>query len=291
MPLATPLFAVVTPFDSQGAIDGAAFKEYLAFLQDKGVRSIVVGGTTGEFPSLDLQERRDLFTLARTAFGGQIIQNISSCTIADCRSLIASSAGADAFLILPPYYFAAKDEGLRSFFAQALSGVSTPTYLYNFPKHTGVSLSPALVQQLCEDTPAIKGVKDSGGDFEASCAYRAVGADFEIYVGRDTMALEALRRGLSGSVTGASNGLPEYLVALTKAWHEGNEAKAQEIQNSFDIWNTFRRDLGDEIALVKTILALRLKGFPTHVRPPLRPLPEETRQKATAFLNEHNRKL
>lgn len=286
MPVTTPVFAIVTPMDAAGRLDKGALTDYLDFLFLKGVRTIAVGGTTGEFPSLDLNERTALFNSARRAFRGCVINNVSGCCLSDVQKLTATSEGADALLALPPYYFAAPDEGVRAFFRQAFENLSTPLYLYNFPKHTGVTLHPQLVDQIKNDLPTLRGIKDSGGAFEASCAFRAVGPDFEIYVGRDTMALPALERGLSGSVTGASNGVPEYLINLTQAWQSGDRAGAQTAQETFDVWNAFRRDLGDEIALVKYVLSLRLKGFPQHLRAPLRPLPEKTKETVRTFLKE-----
>ena len=90
-------------------------------------------------------------------------------------------------------------------------------------------------------------------------------------------ALAALAAGLDGSITGAGNPFPEFLVGLRRAWIAGDRLLVQSLQQEFDLWNAFRKTLdADEPALVKAALAKRLPGYPIHVRPPLRALDAES---------------
>jgi dihydrodipicolinate synthase/N-acetylneuraminate lyase len=130
-----PIVALLTPFDATGEIEWQAFKTYLSALFSWGVRTVIANGTTGEFPSLTLNERQKVIEFVRENFQGTIINNVSATSVIDVRDLIAGTQGcADAILLLPPYYYAAcRDNGLCRFFVSALSGTSLPVMLYNFP--------------------------------------------------------------------------------------------------------------------------------------------------------------
>ena len=269
-----PLFAAPTPFDANGELHLAAYCDFLAFLEARGVEGIVVNGTTGEFPSLDADERRTLYTTARANFSGAIVNNISSANAREANALARHSSDADALLILPPYYFAnVSDAGLIDFFREALAGVETPVFLYNFPRHVKLVLTPALVEKILRACPMIIGVKDSSGDLDVASAFKKLAGVRQVFVGKDNKALAALDAGLDGSITGAGNPFPEFLVGIRRAWASGDTALAQCLQQEFDLWNAFRAaHKFDEPALVKAALARRLPSYPAHVRPPLHAL-------------------
>jgi dihydrodipicolinate synthase/N-acetylneuraminate lyase len=269
-----PLFAAPTPFDASGDICLPAFHDFLDFLTAGGVDALVVNGTTGEFPSLDRDERQNLFEAARRRFHGVVVNNISSTNAREANAFARHSSGADALLILPPYYYAGvTDEGLIDFFREGLEGVETPVFLYNFPRHVKLSLTPALVEKIIAACDVIVGVKDSSGDLDIAGAFKNLVGVRQVFVGKDSKALAALEAGLAGSITGAGNPFPEFLVRLRRAWAAGEALRAQRLQQNFDLWNDFRATLrADEPALVKAALARRLPGYPIHVRPPLRAL-------------------
>lgn len=269
-----PLFAAPTPFDGRGDVCLSSYRDYLDFILSRGAEALVTNGTTGEFPSLDRQERQSLFDAARRYYPGIVVNNISSTNAREANALARDSDGADALLILPPYYYAGvPDEGLIDFFRQALEGVDTPVFLYNFPRHVKLALTPALVEKIIDACPAIIGVKDSSGELDVAGAFKNLAGIKQVFVGNDSKALAALEAGLAGSITGAGNPFPEFLVGLRRAWAAGDGSLAQRIQKDFDLWNAFRATIRvDEPALVKAALAKRLPGYPIHVRPPLRVL-------------------
>ncbi len=273
-----PIFATPTPFDSRGSICLSAFRDFLDFLSARGVEALAVNGTTGEFPSLDRRERQNLYDMARQHFRGIVVANISSTNAREANALAKDAIGADALLILPPYYYAGVTErGLIDFFYQALEGVETPVFLYNFPRHVKVSLTPALVESVIAACPTIIGVKDSSGDLDIARAFKNLAGVRQVFIGKDGKALAALDAGLDGSITGAGNPFPEFLVGLRRAWAAGDKLLAQRLQQDFDLWNDFRAIFkADEPALVKAALAKRLPGYPVHVRPPLRALDLES---------------
>lgn len=269
-----PLFAAPTPFDANGDVRLAAFCDFLAFVSTCGVDGLVINGTTGEFPSLDFAERCMLYETARANFAGALVNNISSTNAREANKLARNSIGADALLILPPFYYAgAGDAGLIEFFRRALDGVKTPVFLYNFPRHVKLVLTPTLIEQIMTACPMIVGVKDSSGDLDVASAFKKLAGVRQVFVGKDTKALAALDAGLDGSITGAGNPFPEFLVGIRRAWAARDSALAQRLQQEFDLWNAFRAaHKFDEPALVKAALARRLPGYPVHVRPPLRAL-------------------
>jgi 4-hydroxy-tetrahydrodipicolinate synthase len=281
----SPIFAILTPFDAEGQIAEASLKDYMQFLHDCGVRAIVVGGTTGEFPSLDFEERVKLFRIARKYFTGTVINNVSSCSFREAHQLARLSEGADALLILPPYYFNGISEGgIVAFIRNVMEGVTLPAYLYHFPRHTKVAFTGNLVKRIRTSCPRIVGIKDSAGIFETSLEFHAIGDGFRVFVGSDSSTLKALKAGLAGSVTGASNPFPEYLVALTKEWGKGRTDEATAIQETLDKWSRFHAQLdANEIAVAKFALSLRLPGFPTAVRPPLVALSDKQERQIQAF--------
>lgn len=108
-----------------------------------------------------------------------------------------------------------------------------------------------------------------------------------MFVGEDSLALQVLKCGLSGCVTGAGNPFPEFLVALNTAWSKGDIAHAEKIQRGFDIWNNFRKTLlGHEISIVKYTLSLRLGSFLNLVRAPLIELEQSEKIKIKNSLDE-----
>jgi dihydrodipicolinate synthase/N-acetylneuraminate lyase len=273
--LSPPIVALLTPFDADGRIDWHAFASYLDALADWGVRSVIASGTTGEFPSLTLDERRQVSAFVRRHFNGALIDNVSSTCIDDVKTLIEGTTG-DAVLLLPPYYFAdASVEGLGRFFERALSGNTLPALLYNFPKHTGNRIDTVLIEGLIGSGIRLAGLKDSSGDLQNALAYRSRFPELKIFFANDAGCLAALQHGLQGSVSGGANPLPEYLLAIQDAW-AGGSGKEQTLQCAFDVWNDYRAASPlFEIPLVKAAMGARIRDFPPYVRPPLVPAPHE----------------
>lgn len=272
-----PIIALLTPFDADGEIEWRAFKTYLSALYSWGVRTVIVNGTTGEFPSLSLQERQQVAQFVKANFSGTIINNVSATSVSDVRALIAGAqAYADYLLILPPFYYAAvQDSGLFRFFAGALAKASLPVMLYNFPQHTGNNLGVDLVVKLLGEELGIRGIKDSSGDLGNAIAYRSAFPELEVFLGNDEKAFEVLETGLSGSVTGAANPLPEFLIAMQNDFGLGRE-KAKSLQSCLDIWNAHREKSAYlEIPLVKAAMGARIDDFPVHVRSPFTSVPPE----------------
>ena len=275
--LSGPIVALLTPFDASGEIEWQVFKTYLSALFSWGVRTVIANGTTGEFPSLTLNERQKVVEFVKENFQGTIVNNVSATCVSDVRDLIAGTQGsADALLLLPPYYYSAcRNDGLSRFFVSTLSGTSLPAMLYNFPQHTGNRLNADLVAMLLDKGIAIQGIKDSSGDTDNAMVYKSNFPEVKIFLGNDAKGLEVLQKGLSGSVTGGANPLPELLIAMQTDFQLSGD-KAHSLQRCLDVWNEFRETSGHfEIPLVKVAMGARIADFPLHVRAPFTPVPAE----------------
>lgn len=274
--LRAPIVALLTPFDASGEIEWRVFKTYLSALFSWGVRTVIVNGTTGEFPSLSFTERQQAVEFVRRNFAGTIINNVSTTCVSDVRDLIAGAQGcADVVLLLPPFYYAGcPDDGLSRFFVDALTGTSIPAMLYHFPQHSGNCLGADVVATLLEYGLPIAGIKDSSGDMDNAIRYHSRFPELAIFLGNDGKVLEALRKGLSGSVSGGANPMPELLIAIQQCFRLAG-APAQSMQQCLDVWNGFREASGYfEIPVVKAAMGARIADFPVHVRSPLIPVPE-----------------
>lgn len=275
--LTSPIVALLTPFNADGTIAWRAFESYLAALSSWGVETLIANGTTGEFPSLTLNERQQIVEFVRQHFAGALINNVSSTCIEDVKRSIARTEGhADAILLLPPYYYAGScNDGLCAFFKQALADNHCPVFLYNFPKHTGNRIDEELLAMLANQGVHITGIKDSSGDLHNALAYHLRFPELKVFFAADTGCLAALQNGLSGSVTGGANPLLEFMLEIRK--HLGKpDDKAQTLQCAFDVWNTYRSANPIlEIPLLKAAMGARIRDFPVHVRPPFTPSPAD----------------
>jgi 4-hydroxy-tetrahydrodipicolinate synthase len=283
-----PIFAIVTPFDSQGTIDTGALGEYLAFLESNGVKTIIANGTTGEFASMTMGERMVVLECCRAGFRGSIMANVSACAGGDCISLLEQAAGyADAALILPPFYYAdAEPPGVLAFFESVLDRSDIPVYLYNFPRHTSVEVQPDMLAELRSRYDFLRGIKDSSGKLITAMQFKSVSRDLQVFVGSDPLSLQALDSGLDGSVTGGGNAVPECIVGISKSFAAGNRGLALEWQAVSDLWTSFRKSLGiQEVAATKAGLRARIDGFPLRVRPPLMPPDAETVDSTVSYLS------
>jgi 4-hydroxy-tetrahydrodipicolinate synthase len=266
-----PVFAIVTPFNAAGEVDYGALDDYLCFLAHCGVQNIVVNGTTGEFASLTTEERQQVLERCRKNFSGVVINHISACSTRDCRTLFDHGRDhADAALLLPPFYYAGIDEaGCTAFMREVLGHGTLPVYLYNFPEHTQCTIGPDMFRSLSKEFAHLAGIKDSGGNLQVSQAYKEAAPGSQVFVGSDRWALDVLRRGLDGSVTGCGNPTPEFLVRLHSQWMAGDEETAARTQQAFDVWTTFREGVPiNHLPLTKAALGARIPKFPPHVRPP-----------------------
>jgi 4-hydroxy-tetrahydrodipicolinate synthase len=221
--------AAITPFDSAGAIDYPCVARLLAAFASRHCRGVVLAGTNGEGPSLSATEKRDLVATAAPIareLGIEIVLGIASSSLAEvewlCRS--AQMSGASAVLVMAPFYFReATDKGLLEWFRQVLDRSPLPVLVYNFPKRAGVTIRAEMLLTLGAH-PNYLGVKDSSGSIENLTQFRDAAPHGLSYVGDETLLLQALKAGWTGSISGAANVLPSWLSQVVSEFSSDPES-------------------------------------------------------------------
>ena len=269
-----PIFAIVTPFNQDLTVDYEALRDYLAFLSDYDIKSIVANGTTGEFASLSWDEKKDILSFCRENFDGHIVNHISSCCLAEILNFAGQTREfCDSMLVLPPfYYYGATPQGLCEFFKAVLDALPDDLYIYNFPAHTGNTIPAEIITHLAKTYKHLKGLKDSSGDINFAADVKSRIRDFNVYSGTDFNVRGLFEKGLDGTVCGSSNVIPDIVKLLYQAVHKKNADLIDFYQDLLDRWSLFRQPLGMlDMPIIKTGLSYRISGFPIHVRPPLQP--------------------
>lgn len=223
--------AAVTPFDENGRIDMPSVAKLLAWFEAAGCKGAVLGGTNGEGPSLSAVEKRDLLKAAMPLRGKlNLILGIATPSLDEAIWLCkqAANAEASAVLVMPPFYFReAGEEGHYEWFSRVLDASPAPVLVYNFPNRAGFTISASLLNRLSSH-PQFLGAKDSSGSVENLTSYReALSPEKLLFVGNETLLLQALELGWSGSISGVANILPMWLTAILRDCDGGEKESAE----------------------------------------------------------------
>jgi 4-hydroxy-tetrahydrodipicolinate synthase len=229
--------AVTTPFTESGELDLPAARR-LYGLVAATTGNIFVGGTTGEFPALDDQERMTLFEAALEAAGpDHVIAHIGAPDARHARRLAAAAvaAGARRLAAITPYYLPATSEEVTAYYREvAKATAGTQLYAYLFPERTGVAVTPQQLGSLAAEC-GLAGAKLSGAAGTIVPEYAAaVPEGFLLYTGRDNEVPQAAEAGIAGVVSGLSSAFPELYVRLAGALAAGNIAEAAECQSAVE---------------------------------------------------------
>jgi 4-hydroxy-tetrahydrodipicolinate synthase len=231
--IAGALVALVTPMDADGAIDTAACCRLLDHQAEGGIDGVVIGGTTGESPTLTPDELAGLVRLARDRLPPQIIVVAGCGTNDTARSVSLTQrvfdAGADACMAVTPYYNKPTQHGLRQHYEAIADAASGPLVLYNVPGRTGCDMLPATVEALAAH-PRVVAVKEAVPQMGRLQELRErCGKDFGVLSGDDPTLLEALANGVDGSISVTANVAPRHLADLVSAGRRGDTANAGAI--------------------------------------------------------------
>lgn len=227
------IVAIVTPMHEDGSLDLTAFRALIDFHIMQGTDSIVVVGTTGESPTVDLTEHELLIQVAVEHVAGRIpvIAGTGANSTKEAIELAAFSkkAGADASLTVVPYYNKPTQEGLYLHFKAIAEAVDMPHILYNVPGRTCADMNNDTVLRLAQ-IPNIVGIKDASGDIErGSDLLQRAPKDFAIYSGDDASALALILLGAHGTISVTANVAPRLMHEMCLAALNGEVAKAREI--------------------------------------------------------------
>lgn len=284
------LAANVTAFDfTTGAIDHGWMKQHLAFLRAKGCDGVVPMGTNGEGPSMSLDERKAVVDTALEAAGGLAVVPGTGCAnLPDTVELTryALSAGADAVLVIPPFFFkSVTQEGVLAYYRRLCDAALQPgqqILLYHFPKMSAVPIGDEVVAGLQESHPGcVAGVKDSSGDFASVCHWNQLFPGLRVFAGSDTLASDAYQAGAAGTITASGNVVPDLLQAARQAVLAGRDpAPHQARLNTVRSWLERSSSMHAATKFLLTVFA----GLPlVAVRPPLVDLTEAQRAELAAL--------
>jgi 4-hydroxy-tetrahydrodipicolinate synthase len=275
LPVLRGVFApIVTPFrPGDGEVDIPWIKDHLAYLRANGCQGIVPCGTNGEAPSLSVEERRLVVEAALSASDGMmVIAGTGAAALPDAIALTryAFWAGADAVLVMPPFYYRRPpDAGVAAWY-QRLFDAAVPAngrvLLYHIPQTTGVSISDELIRALqASHGEVVSGIKDSTGDPLQGKHFREAFPALNYFAGNDHCVVEACQDGGAGSITACANVFPDLVAAAQRAARgEGDPTLAQaRLSTARSVLDAFPLQPATKAALVE------IAGLPpTGVRPP-----------------------
>ena len=230
------LTALVTPFLADGGFDEKAFRAFVDWQIDEGTTGLVPVGTTGESPTLSHDEHHLVVKTCIDQARGRVpvVAGAGSNNTAEAVSLArhAEKAGADAVLVVTPYYNRPTQRGLYEHFAAVAKAVTLPIIIYNIPPRSVIDMMPETMGRLSNDFKNIAGVKDATGKIERVSEQRLTcGADFIQLSGEDASALGFNAHGGVGAISVTSNVAPRLCAEFQEATLSGDREKAIELQD------------------------------------------------------------
>ena len=280
--------AIVTPMTTDG-IDYEALGRFIDFQIENGINAIVVMGTTGENATIEYDDQKEIirFTVEKVAKRVPVIAGTGTNNTAHVlhNTKNACEVGADAILVVTPYYNKATQNGLYQHFKTIADASTVPVILYNVPGRTGCNLLPKTVARLAEH-PNIVGLKEATGNMAQMVEIMHLCGDkIDIYSGEDALTVPMMAMGGAGTISVLSNVAPKQAVAMTDACLAGDYATAAKMQcDLLPLINA----LFSEVNPIPAKAGVSAMGFgEENLRLPLTPMEDATR----AVLYAEMRKL
>lgn len=285
---------VVTIFNKKGKIDRAGNKEVYEHLINNGVDGIVILGSSGEFFSMSVDEKKALIKLAGETIANRtrFIVGSSSMDPKECIEIsdYAVDSGAEAVMVIPPYYFALNDESIMEYFDIVATGTKANILLYNFPDRNGYDISPSLTLKMIRKHKNIVGYKDtvSGMNHTRALiqAIRPEFPEFEILSGYDDNFVHNILSGGNGNIGSLSNFVPEITSALCRAVREKDmdnvilyQQKIDQLMCMYDISSPF-------MPAFKKAMMLRGLKIEDYSTAPFMRVTDEQTEKIKSVMNE-----
>lgn len=268
--------ALVTPMTTTG-VDYDALARFIDFQLESGINALVAVGTTGESATLTPAERKAVirFTIDRVAGRVPVIAGTGTNNTEHVLDYSKSACddGADALLVVTPYYNKATQKGLITHYTTVADAVTKPIILYNVPSRTGCNMLPGTVAALAEH-PNIAAVKEASGNMaQVVEIFAKCGDKIDVYSGEDGLTVPMLSMGGAGTISVLSNVVPKQAVAMTDAFFAGNVAEAAAWQcKLLPLTNC----LFSEVNPIPAKAAVSAMGYgEEHLRLPLTPMEPE----------------
>jgi len=284
------MVALVTPMNNDGSLDEASLANLIEFHVESGTDAIVAVGTTGESATLSFKEHCALMKMIIKLVNGRlpVIAGTGANSTREAIELTRSAheSGADACLLVTPYYNKPSQEGLYLHFKAIAEAVDIPQILYNVPGRTAVDMLPETVARLAEIDNII-GIKEATGNLDrAREILQLCDDEFELYSGDDETAMECILLGAKGDISVTANVAPEAMQQMCALALKGEKAKAAAINEPL---LGLHQNLFLEANPIPVKWALLEMGLiPDGIRLPLTPLAEQYHQTLRAALQNAN---
>jgi len=253
--------ALVTPFKN-GAVDEEAFRAFIEWQIEQGINGLVPCGTTGEAATLSHAEQGQVIRICVDQVKGRVpvIAGAGSNNTMEAIELtaLAKKAGADAALIITPYYNKPTPDGLVAHFKAIAGEASMPFILYNVPGRTGQNVLPRTIARIAKEVPEVIGCKEATGDVrQGSEVCEFLGKDFIVLSGDDFTVLPLLSVGGNGTISVTSNVMPAKMSGMIDAFFKRDIARAQALHMEM---NPVNRAMFLEVNPIPVKTALSLMG-------------------------------
>ncbi len=282
------LVALITPMGADGAVDEDALARFVEWQIREGTQGLVPVGTTGESPTLSHDEHKRVVEITISVAKGRVpvIAGAGSNCTAEAVDLAkhAKLAGADAVLVVTPYYNKPTQEGLFLHFSAIADQADIPVIIYNIPGRSVIDMSVETMARLARNKNIV-GVKDATANLARPLhTTRAIGPDFSQLSGEDHTALAFLAAGGHGCISVTGNIAPRLIAQMHHAWADGKIAEAMAIQNRLVPLHDamFAESNPGPVKYAASLLGHTAE----HCRLPLAPCAEATRAKVRAAMTE-----
>lgn len=282
--------ALVTPMFEDGSVNFEELDRLIDFQIENDTDAIITCGTTGESSTLDHEEHCAVMEHTVKRVAGRI-PVIAGCGSNDTRYCVelsseAKKLGADALLLVTPYYNKSSQSGLIRHYTYVADRIDLPIILYNVPSRTGCNIKPETYAVLA-DHPGIVGIKEANGDISSVAKTMALCGDkIALYSGNDDQTLPILSLGGKGVISVFANVFPKEMHELVQSYLEGNTARSLELQLHYlDLMN----DLFIDVNPIPVKAAVNLMGFRCgECRMPLAPLSEVSLEILKSTMKKHH---
>ena len=280
--------AMCTPFEDDGSIDFESLRRDAQRLEEAGVDGLVPMGSTGESATVSHDEHVEVIEAVVDAVDVPVIGGSGSNNTAEALSLSrrAADAGADALLLISPYYNKPEQRGFIEHYEAIADEVDLPQIVYNVPSRTGQNIDADTVVELAEHDN-IQGYKAAGGDLNqvSEIAERTRDEEFDVLSGNDGETLPILSVGGTGCISVAANVEPRRMSELVWAALEGDYERARQYHH--DLGPLFRA-LFWETNPIPVKAAMEIRGYgPGNLRPPLSEITPENRERLAELLADY----
>ena len=280
--------ALVTPMNPDGSINYGKIEELVDWHIANATDALIICGTTGEAPTLKMEEHLEAIRVAVARAAGRIPviagtgSNDTHHCIQSCRS--AKEIGADGLLLVTPYYNKTSQRGLIAHYEAVASATDLPLILYNVPSRTGLDIKPDTAAKLYREVDTVVGLKQASPDMAAT-GYLASISDIPIYSGNDDLLVPVLSVGGIGVITVLGNIAPTVSHDICQLWLDGHTTQSRDL---FLQWMDLAQGLFTDVNPIPVKEAMNMMGMNVgECRLPLYPMEEGAKEKLAKLLLRH----